>query len=344
MRALTFVEGGTVEWREAEEPRVSAPGQAIVRPLAVASCDLDQAIVHGGAPFPGPFTLGHEFVARVTEVGDAVDAAAPGDLVVVPFQVSCGECARCRAGQTASCHDGGMYGIGAAGGDRGGALSDAVLIPFANAMLIPAPEGVSPLALASASDNVSDAWRTVSPALEDAFGARVLVLAGRGANSIALYAVQHAAAAAAEAVEVLTTNERTAREARELGAEATHLDAWPEVHGRHDVVVDSANDPKGLACALRSLRGEGVCTSVSIYFGGDVAVPMLDLYLKGATLRTGRVNSRTVLPAVLEAIESGRIDPRLVTSETVAWEDAAEAILSYTTKLIVHRELDGPAE
>ena len=43
-------------------------GAALVRPLAVATCDLDAAMVSGAAPLPGPFAFGHEFVAEVAEV------------------------------------------------------------------------------------------------------------------------------------------------------------------------------------------------------------------------------------------------------------------------------------
>ena len=46
----------------------------------------------GRAPLPGPFAFGHEFVADVLEIGDAVRSVRPGDRVIVPFQVSCGTC------------------------------------------------------------------------------------------------------------------------------------------------------------------------------------------------------------------------------------------------------------
>src|SRR5215218_2616712 len=121
MQQLTYTEEGRVEWREAEAPELTAQGQAIVEPLAVATCDLDRAIVEGSTPFEGPFPLGHEMIARVVETGDGVTVARTGDAVAVPFQVSCGECEHCRRGLTANCKRGGMYGIGPAGGDFGGA-------------------------------------------------------------------------------------------------------------------------------------------------------------------------------------------------------------------------------
>ena len=41
MRQLTYIEKDRLEWREAPEPRIEAEGEALVRPVAVATCDLD---------------------------------------------------------------------------------------------------------------------------------------------------------------------------------------------------------------------------------------------------------------------------------------------------------------
>ena len=60
--------------------------------------------------------------------------------------------------------------------------------------------------------------------------------------------------------------------------------------------------------------------------------------MKGITFHTGRVHSRTVLPAVLSLLEARRIDPELITTERARWPDADEAILGYTTKLVIERE------
>ena len=111
-------------------PRTSSEraGEALVRLVAVATCDLDAEIIAGWTPFAGPFAFGHEFVAEVLEVGSDVHHVCPGQLAVVPFQISCGECARCRRGLTANCTavpNLSMYGFG---GNRGGALSDVVRV------------------------------------------------------------------------------------------------------------------------------------------------------------------------------------------------------------------------
>src|SRR5207302_1160221 len=120
-----------------------------------ALCDLDHPMIVGETPFPTPIALGHECVAEVLAAGPAVESVAPGDVVVVPFQISCGECDRCRRGLTGSCEpmpDVSMYGFGSFGGSWGGMLTDVVRVPYADAMLIRVPDGVEPVALASASD------------------------------------------------------------------------------------------------------------------------------------------------------------------------------------------------
>src|SRR5438445_2839081 len=221
MKQLMLVEPGRVEWLDAPEPRLEGAGQALVRPLAVALCDLDVNIIRGSFPLQTPVALGHEFVAEVVDVGDGVDAAQPGDRVVVPFQISCGECARCRREQTGDCESVprlSMYGFGAFGGDWGGGLSDLVRVPYADAMLVPLPSGVDPAAVASASDNIPDGWRTVGPALDRRPGAEVLVVGG-GPRSIPMYAIQIALAKGASRVVYLDTDGDRLALAGELGAE-----------------------------------------------------------------------------------------------------------------------------
>ena len=93
MRQLTFLEKGKLEWQEASDPKLEGDGQALVRPVALATCDIDAAFVQGRFPVGDPFSFGHECVGEVTDVGDSVGSVQPGDLVSIPFQVSCGECA-----------------------------------------------------------------------------------------------------------------------------------------------------------------------------------------------------------------------------------------------------------
>lgn len=98
MRELTYVARNTVEWREAPDPVLRSGREAIVAPVAATSCDVDSSILAGHGFLDPPFALGHECVARVVETGDTVTTITPGDLVVVPWSISCGTCDQCRTG------------------------------------------------------------------------------------------------------------------------------------------------------------------------------------------------------------------------------------------------------
>jgi threonine dehydrogenase-like Zn-dependent dehydrogenase len=347
MRQLFFVSPGSYEWREAPEPTLEGPREALVRPVAVAACDLDGGIARGQAPFQGPFEVGHEFVADVVEAGPDA-GVSPGDRAVVSFQISCGECERCRAGRTGNCtsvNPGAMYGIGATGGPWGGALADVVRVPYADTMLFALPDGMDPVAVASASDNIPDGWRTVAEPLEVSPGAPVLIVGG-GAPSIALYAVDIARALGAERIDYLDRDTDRLALAEELGARPLQRgedvpddqDGFPERLGRYPVTVDAGGQVAGLGTALRSTEPDGTCTSVGIYFGPATPVPLFEMYVKGITFHTGRVHACAAIPAVLDLAAAGRITPEKVTSRVAGWEEAPEALADPPTKLVIARD------
>ena len=339
MRALTYTGPHELEWREAPEPELSSDRAALVRPLAVATCDLDALIVAGASPFPAPFAIGHECVAEVLDVGDAVTSLEPGELVSVPFQISCGECAPCRRGRSANCSTVAFmstYGFGPAVAEWGGFLSDAVRVPYAEHMLVPLPQGLRPAALASASDNISDAWRAVAPGLAAEPGAAVLVVGGASSGSIGLYAVALALALHASRVLYVDADESRRRTAEELGAEA--MAHAPKRLGPFPITVDSSAQEEGLVLALRSTAPDGTCTSTAIYFGEQPSLPLLEMYTKGITFKTGRVHAREAIPHVLELAAAGAIQPERITTRVIPWADAAEALRECDwTKLVIER-------
>lgn len=366
MRQLNFIEPWKLEWRDVAEPKMQANTDALVRPLAVARCDLDPVILFGQAPFKGrllhflrnhlpefigqngifrrapfkgPYAFGHEGVAEVLDIGEGVKTVRPGARVIVPFQISCGCCEFCLRGLTNSCKavpPRSMYGFGELGGKNwGGFLSDVVRVPFADHMLVPLPVGWSPAALASASDNIPDAYRTVAPHLRKDPGASVLVVGG-GANSIGLYAAGIAVAMGASLVHYLDTDPARMRIAQELGTIPVQGPP-PERMGPYRITVDASANPLGLSCALLSTEPGGVCTSVGIYFRPTTPLPLLAMYGTGVTFITGRVNASACLPEVLELIHAGRFHPEKVTTRTASWEEAPEALLDPAAKVIIVR-------
>jgi alcohol dehydrogenase len=342
MQQLIFIKPAMLEWHEVSPPRIEKPREAIVRPIAVSNCDLDTLIVHGMAPmFSGPFPFAHEFVAQVVETGDEVRSVRPGDVVSVAYNISCGECARCRKGLTASCTSvtpGSMYGTGRLGGNWGGALSDLVKVPFADSMLVAIPHGVSPTAVASLSDNLPDAWRTVAPLLDEQRGKSVLIVGGGGAGSVGLYAVAIAKALGAERIDYLDGDAVRLELARKLGGNPI-AGPPPRKVGSYAITVDASLDKTGLACAIRSTESEGFCTSVGTYFSGEIPVPLFEMFVKGVTFKTGRAHARAYMEPVLALIQAGRLHPELVTDRVVPWEEAIEALAGHRTKLVIVREL-----
>jgi len=336
MRGLMATPGGGLRWRSVPAPGPPGPKEAIVRPLAVATCDLDRAMMLGRTPFPLPMHLGHECVAEVLELGAQVASLRVGQRVVVPFQISCGECAACRRGNQGSCTSvppASMYGFGLAGGLWGGALADQLAVPFAEAMLVPLPEGIAPAAAASVADNVCDAYRQVAPHLPSLLArdpdAEVLIV-GRLArhdpltSSTPLYAGLTALALGARQVSVVDARPAVRRLAGHLGLRA--LDArrpreWPTA----PLTVDSTGTPAGLRHVLRHTAPDGVCTCVwSLHRRGGV--PLAACYIRNVTLHIGRSHVRALIPDVLTLMTEGRLRPELVTTNLATFDEAPAAL------------------
>ena len=341
MQQLVFEQTGSYLWRDAAEPEIRAPEQAIVRPTLVACCDLDVAVAEGRLPMPPGHAVGHEGIGEVVAVGDAVRSVAPGDQVVIPFQISCGQCRECRRGVTGSCGTlplMAMYGMAAlAGVDGGGFMADLVHVPYADAMLVPIPRGVDPVGIASLSDNIVDGWRAVGPyraeldALDDA-DRRVLV-AGR--QSIGVYAAG-LAAALGYGVDYVDTDSLRLSAAEKLGATVHDRPKPDKTMGPYPVTVHTSADPAVLAATLRVTWPDGVCTDTGIYYQGTVEMPLLPMYTRGVRFVTGRVNARAVIPEVVELLEAG-CDLTPAVDRTVPWDAAPDVWPAMTGKTVFTR-------
>ena len=338
VRQLTFIGKHQLEWQDVADPIIEQPTDALVRPIAVATCALDAGMLAGRVPIAGPFAFGHECVADVVQLGSGVRDVAVGDRVVVPFQLSCGTCESCARGYTGSCRSvpaGSAYGLGSLGRGNAGMLSDLLRVPLADHMLVTLPTGVDPVAVASASDNIPDGWRTVAPQLAERPGADVLIVGG-GAAGIPFYAIDIARALGAARVDYIDTDRRRLDLAASLGASVLEGPP-PRKAGRYPITVDASADVAGLACALRSTEPDGVCTSIGIYFSETTPVPLLEMYTRGITFKTSRVHARACIPDVLALAAAGRIHPERVTGAVAPWQDAAEALAHHTTKTVISR-------
>ncbi|MGI9557407.1 MAG: zinc-dependent alcohol dehydrogenase [Solirubrobacterales bacterium] len=339
MRQLTCTGPNAVEWRDVAEPRIQGDAEALVRPLAVARCEIDPFLTSGLFPSKEPFALGHESVAEIVELGGGVDGLEVGQRVVVAFQVSCGGCGSCAAGHSANCDeypvlsDYGMQPL--SGVEYGGMLSDVLRVPHAEAMLQPVPEGIDPVSLASVSDNVLDGYRTVAPHLAEQPGASVLVVC-HGSRSIALYAVQAALALGAGQVDFACNDEDALALASKLGARPVTTD-FERRQDRYPIVADCGNRAEGLRYALASTEPEGTCQSATYLPLPETQVPLGKLYTLGIRFFIGRAHSVSLLPEVMPLIASRRLRPEEVTTRIADWEQVPEAWLEDAIKLVVTR-------
>lgn len=338
MRQLYYVAPGRLEWREVREPRLESEDDALIRPLAVTRCDLDLAIATGLIGWPGPFAFGHETYGEVLEVGTAVQGFQPGDRVLVPFQLSCGTCGRCRKGLTGLCETlpyRSSYGMAPLSGvDYGGGLSDVLRVPFASHMLIHAPPGLSPEALAGVTDNVTTAFAMVAEPLSRDPGADVLVVGGVGG---ALHMVQCAVALGAGRVVYVGSDPAILALAARLGAEAVALDIGPETPaiGSFPYTIDASGTEDGLAFTIRCTAYEGLCQGAYGGFATRTPTPLKDMYGRNITLKLGRVHARAQMCATLDLMRKGCLCPEHVISRRVTFDEAADAMVEPATKLVL---------
>ena len=343
MRQLTYVGGSTIEWWDVPEPRLTDDRDALVRPLAVTRCDLDLTIVSGKAGLPGPFALGHETAGIVTEIGDAVKNFVPGDLVIVPFQISCGECERCRRGHTNACTSvpfRSSYGLKpVCGVEYGGALSDLLRVPFADHMLVRQPAGHALSQTAGLADGATDGFGAVANWLRQRPGGEVLVIGGF-AQSLAMFAVQAAVNRGARRVVYLDDDGQRLAKARSLGAEVHEAPNGLVMDpiGTFPIVMDAAATDASMLLAIRSTEPNGVCQRMYGDFKEITPVPLRHMYGAGVTLRISRVNVRAEMPACVDHVVSGHFHPEHVITRKVRFEDAHEAIGDPTIRVAFVRD------
>jgi alcohol dehydrogenase len=334
MRVLAASPGAHLRWREAPAPRAPGPDGAVVHPIAAATCDIDCPLVRGVTQLALPLHLGHECVAEVLAVGERVRTVKPGERAIVPFQINCGACANCRAGRTGNClalPPMAAYGMGLATGHFGGAFSDELAVPYADAMLVPLPDGIDPAAAASVSDNICDAYRHIGPHLPGLLAenpdAEVLILAGLSRRptftaSCPLYTGMIARALGATNVTLVDSRPGVRAHAERLGMNALRPRALRR-RAPAPLVVHISGDP--LEIALAHTAPDGVCTSS----GGlhrSARMPFLQMYVRRVTLHMGVIHARALMPRVLELMRDGRLRPELVTSVLAPLDDAPRVV------------------
>jgi threonine dehydrogenase-like Zn-dependent dehydrogenase len=171
MKALTWQGVSDVRVDEVPDPSIHDATDIIVRITSTGLCGSDLHLYTVLAPYlDAGDVLGHEPMGVVEEIGPGVTELKVGDRVVIPFNVSCGDCWMCGHDLHSQCettqvHE---YGTGASlfgytklYGQVPGGQAEFLRVPFGNFLPIKVPEGPPDDRFVFLSDVLPTAWQGV---------------------------------------------------------------------------------------------------------------------------------------------------------------------------------------
>jgi len=301
-RCVVYVEPGEVSLETIDYPKLELPEQnrkcdhgVILKIVATNICGSDQHMVRGRTTAPKGQTLGHEITGEVIELGRDVEFIKMGDLVSVPFNIACGRCRMCKAGNTGVClnvnpaRPGAAYGYVDMGGWVGG-QAEYVMVPYADWNLLKFPDKDQAMEKIKDLTMLSDIFPT---GYHGAFTAGVttgstVYIAGGGPVGLACAAAAQLLGAAV--VIVGDMNRERLAQARSFGCETIDLTQSGELPDMiaqivREPVVDAAIDCVGFEARGHGAgAGEAPATVLNDVMGitqvaGRVGIP--GLYVTG---------------------------------------------------------------
>ena len=158
MKAICWQGKKDLRCEEVPEPILQDPRDAIIRITSTCICGSDLHLMNGFVPtMCAGDVMGHEPMGEVVEVGGEAKAKGlrVGDRVVVPFQMICGECEQCLAGNYSVCQvtnrnadlakaffgdtTAGLFGYSHITGGYAGGQAEYMRVPFAATTVIKVP-------------------------------------------------------------------------------------------------------------------------------------------------------------------------------------------------------------
>lgn len=148
MQAVVYKGKNKVAVENVPDPKIEAPGDAIIRITTAAICGSDLHMYEDRSTAEPGIIFGHENQGVVEEVGPGVVSIEPGDRVVLPFNIACGFCFNCIRGYTNACLTANPkaptagYGYAGVGPYRGG-QAELLRVPYAdfNCLKLPGEPG-----------------------------------------------------------------------------------------------------------------------------------------------------------------------------------------------------------
>jgi threonine dehydrogenase-like Zn-dependent dehydrogenase len=188
MKALTWHGNEDVRVDTVPDPSIEQPTDAIIRVTSSGICGSDLHLYAVLGPFIDEGdVLGHEPMGIVEEVGSEVTHIAPGDRVVIPFNISCGHCYMCGKGLQSQCETtqvreqgtgAALFGYTKLYGQVPGGQAEFLRVPQAQYGPIKVPEGPEDDRFVYLSDVLPTAWQAVEYA--DVPQGETLVVLGLG--------------------------------------------------------------------------------------------------------------------------------------------------------------------
>jgi threonine dehydrogenase-like Zn-dependent dehydrogenase len=354
MKALAWHGNHDVRVDTVPDPTIERPTDAIIKVTSSGICgsDLHLYEVMGAFIDPGDI-LGHEPMGIVEEVGSEVKQIAPGDRVVIPFNISCGHCYTCEKGLQSQCETTQVreYGTGAAllgytklYGQVPGGQAEFLRVPQAQYGPIKVPEGPPDDRFVYLSDVLPTAWQAVEYANVPE-GETVLVLGLGPIGEMSTRVAQHRGAGKVIGIDLVP--ERLAR-ARAHGVETIDL----EQHDGDDLaeVVREMTDGRGpisvidavgmeahgapvakIAHKLAGMLPDALARPVMQNAGIDRLAALhtaIELVQRGGTISLSGVYGGAVSPMPLLQMFDKQINVRMGQANVKRWIDEILPLLS----------------
>lgn len=356
MKAVVWHGKRDVRVEQVPDPTIQEPTDAVIKVTSTGLCGSDLHLYEIMGPFMSEGdVLGHEPMGIVEEVGSAVTHIAPGDRVVIPFNISCGHCAMCGDGLQSQCettqvreHDKGasLFGYTKLYGQVPGGQAEYLRVPQAQYGPIKVPEGPPDDRFVYLSDVLPTAWQAVQYAGLPP-GGTVVVLGLGPIGSMACRIATHLGAS--EVIGVDLVPERLER-ARTHGAKVLDLrdfgedqgaivEAIREVAGRGgpDAVIDAvgmeAHGSGGarLAQAMTGLLPDKVAEKLMERAGIDRLAALLlaiDAVRRGGTLSLSGVYGGMTDPLPMMTMFDKQITVRMGQANVKRWVDDLMPLLT----------------
>ncbi|MDY6818574.1 MAG: zinc-dependent alcohol dehydrogenase family protein [Halobacteriales archaeon] len=340
MRAATFTEYGeplTITEIDAPDPD---PAGVVVETEACGICRSDwHAWVgdwewRGVKPDPG-HVFGHEPAGRVVAVGSEVERVREGDHVAIPFNLGDGSCSLCRNGHSNICEN--RMGLGFTE-EAPGAWAEEVHVPHADHNIVHLPDGVSSVDMAGLGCRYMTSFHALAHRADVNAGDWLAI---HGCGGIGLSAVQIGSTLGANVIAV-DLKEPKLRKAETLGAvetvNAADVEDVPkEIKAITDGGADIAVDALGIETTCRNAvsclakRGQHVQIGMTTKReSGEITLPTDTMVLNEIEFIGSLGMQPTRYDEIFRLVDSGRLDPAAVVSETVPLEATSEKLDAMT--------------